>query len=650
MRGTARAEETRPSALGRLVRLADSDAAAAGVLLAATLVALVWANVPGSTYEATWHTPFAVRLGDAVLEMDLRHWVNDALMAVFFCLISLEVKRDLVLGEFRDTRRIRIPVVAALAGLAVPALVFLAVTGLSDQPGEARAAWGVVISTDTAFVLGLLAVVGRSVPVNLRAFVLALSVVDDVGALAVIAVAYTDDLTLLPLAVAVVGLVAVLALRRLRVWRGWAYLLLAVPIWLGVLASGVHPTVAGVAIGLLLPVNPFSAEEVDAAEAAARAYGRTPTSSGAHRAVLSLTRSVSVNERGQRLFRPWVNLAVVPVFALANAGVVLSGETLAAAATSGLTWAIVAGLVVGKVVGVTSASLAAVRLGLGRLPSGLFPRHVIAAGVLSGIGFTISLFIIDLALDDPVLAAEARIGVLAASVVAALLALAAVAVVRAVDRSRLPGRQRLARPVRADRDHVRGRVGAPMELVVYASFVFTNAGRTAEVVDELRQVLGEDLVFVYRHLLTDDPASARAAEAAEAAHAQSRFWPMHDAMAARAGRLDDRTIRRCAVDAGLNLARVDDALASGAHADRVREDDDDARAMALDEPPRFFVNGQLYDGPFDVGAMRTALEQTAGRSRSRAVPAAAPADAPAEDALPVRAPAAREPVDPEPVA
>jgi Na+/H+ antiporter NhaA len=649
VRGTARAEEARPSLLGRVVGLADSDAAAAAVLLAATLVALLWANLPGSTYEGTWHTPFALRLGDAALEMDLRHWVNDALMAVFFCLISLEVKRDLVLGEFRDTRRIRIPVVAALAGLVVPALVFLAVSTWSAQPDEARTAWGVVISTDTAFVLGLLAVVGRAVPVNLRAFVLALSVVDDVGALAVIAVAYTDDLTLLPLAVAAAGLVAVLGLRRMRVWRGGAYLLLAVPIWLGVLASGVHPTVAGVAIGLLLPVHPPSAREVDAAEAAARAYGRTPTSGGAHRAVLSLTRSVSVNERGQRLFRPWVNLAVIPVFALANAGVVLSGETLAAAATSGLTWAIVAGLVVGKVVGVTTASTVAVRLGVGRLPSGLFPRHVLAAGVLSGIGFTISLFIIDLALDDPVLAAEARIGVLAASAIAAVLALGAVAVVRVVDRSRLPGRQRLSRPVGVERDHVRGRAGAPMELVVYASFVFTNAGRTAEVVDELREVLGEDLVFVFRHRLTDDPCSSRAAEAAEAAHAQSRFWPMHDAMAARAGRLDERAIRRCAADAGLNLARVDDALAAGAHADRVREDDDDARGMALDDPPRFFVNGQLYDGPLEAGAMRTALEQTAGRSRGRpAAPVAA--DAPAEDALPVRPPAAREPADREPVA
>ncbi len=643
MRGVSRATESRPTLIGRLARLADSDAAAAGFLLAATLLALLWANLPGSTYEDAWHTPFAITFGDASLELDLRHWVNDALMAVFFCLISLEVRRDLVLGEFRDTRRMRVPVAAAVAGLVVPAAVFLAVTGLTGQPDEARSAWGVVISTDTAFVLGLLAVVGRSVPVNLRVFVLALSVVDDVGALAVIAVAYTDDLQVVPLGAAVAGLVVVVVLRRIGVWRGSAYLLVAVPVWLGVLASGVHPTLAGVAIGMLLPISPPSAEEVDAAEAAARDYGRTPTSGGAHRAVLSLTRSVSVNERGQRLFRPWVNVVVVPVFALANAGVVLTGETLAAAATSGLTWAIVAGLVLGKLVGVTAGALAAVRARLGGLPSGLFPRHLIGAGAMTGIGFTISLFIVDLAIEDPALAAQARIGVLAASGTAAVVALGAVAVVRAVDRSRLPGRQRLGRPVREDRDHVRGTVGAPMELVVYASFVFTNAGRTAEVVDELRRDLGEDLVFVYRHLLTDDPVSARAAEAAEAAAAQARFWPMHDALAARAGRLDDRAVRRCAVDAGLNLARVDDAVAAGTHRERVREDHADAVGMELEEPPRFFVNGQLYDGPLDVGPMRAALELTAGRARSRVPAPARGREEPPEDALPVRAPAVREP-------
>ena len=177
-----------------------------------------------------------------------------------------------------------------------------------------------------------------------------------------------------------------------------------------------------------------------------------------------------------------------------------------------------------------------------------------------------------------------------------------------------------------------------MELVVYASFAFTNAGRTSEVVDELRRTLGDDLVFVYRHLLTDDPVSARAAEAAEAAAAQSRFWPMHDALAARAGRLDERAVRRCAVDAGLNLARVDAALAEGVHADRVREDDGEGHAMGLDEPPRFFVNGQLYDGPLDVGPMLTALEMTAGRSRTKAAPSEPGDDPDADDALPVRPP------------
>ena len=605
----------------RLTRLTGSDAAAAVALLVSTLVALVWANVPGDSYVSFWETPVALRFGSAELELDLRHWINDALMAVFFFLITLEVRHDLVLGEFRDARRIRVPVAAAVAGLVVPTLLFLLVVTLTGQDAEARGAWGVVISTDTAFVAGLLAVVGRSVPVNLRAFVLALSVVDDIGALGVIAVAYTDDLRLVPLAVAVAGLAVVALMRRARVWRWNVYLLVALPIWFGALASGVHPTLAGVGVGLLLPVYGAHLSKVSAAESAARAYGRAPSARGARQVVESLQRSVSLNERAQRALRPWVNFLVVPVFALANTGVVLDGESLRAAAGSGLTWAIVVGLVVGKVTGVTVASVAAVRLGFGRLPSGIFVRHVVSAGLLTGVGFTISLFIVDLALSSPELQTQARIGILVASTASSVVALAAIAVVRAVDRRRLPGRQRLARAVDRDRDHLRGSTDAPAELVVYASFVFSTAGRTVEVVDELRAELGESLLFVYRHLPTDDPVSSIAAQAAEEGAAQGRFWQVHDGLAARVGQLDERAVRRCAADAGMNLARLDDALATGRHVERIEEDIRDARAMALDQPPSFFVNGQLYDGPLDVESMRTALLNSAHHARPGVPPA-----------------------------
>ena len=588
-------------------RLRTSPAAAAAILLAATVAALVWANLPGSTYESFWHTPAAVTVGGAGVSLDLRHWVNDALMALFFFLVSLEAKRELAVGELRDRPRARVPVVAAVAGLVLPAVLYVALLTWAEAPREAVAAWGVVISTDTAFALGLLAVVGRRAPAALRLFLLTLAVVDDVGALAVVALAYTDELRLGPLAVAAAATLAIAGLRRLRVWRGLVYLALAVVTWVAVLESGVHATIAGVAIGLAMPVYPPRREKVEAAMAAAAQFSRAPTPRRGRDAGLRIARAVSVNERLHTLYAPYVNLVVVPVFALANAGVALDGPTLRSAATSPVTWAVVAGLVGGKLLGVTLGTGAAVALRLGRLAPGLHARHLVAGGLVSGIGFTIALFIVDLALTDPVLRSDARIGVLTASVLAALLATAAFGLAARTDRHRRTAADPLIRPVDPARDHLRGDPGAPARLVVYASFAFPDAGRAVETVEELRTELGERLVFVFRHLLTDDPVATEAAQAAEEAAAQGRFWPMHDALAARAGRLSSREVRRCAAEAGLNLDRLDDALRHGAHVARVTEDDADAATMRLPGPPAFFVDDRRYDGPVDVDELRAAL-------------------------------------------
>jgi Na+/H+ antiporter NhaA len=600
-------EPLRGRAVGVTARLRTSPAAAAAVLLAATVTALAWANLPGGTYEAFWHTPAAVSVGGAGVSLDLRHWVNDALMALFFFLVSLEVKRELAVGGLRDRRRARVPVVAAVAGLLLPAGLYVGLLTWADAPREAVAAWGVVISTDTAFALGLLAVVGRRAPAALRLFLLTLAVVDDVGALAVVAVAYTDELRFGPLAVAGAAVLAIVGLRRLRVWRGPAYLVLAAVTWVAVLESGVHATIAGVAIGLAMPVYPPRREKVEAAMHAAAQFSRAPTPRRGRDAGLRIARAVSVNERLHTLYAPYVNLVVVPVFALANAGVVLDGPTLRSAATSPVTWAVVAGLVGGKLLGVTLGTGAAVALRLGRLAPGLHARHLVAGGSVSGIGFTISLFIVDLALTDPVLRADARIGVLTASVLAALLATAAFALAARTDRRRPPADDPLIRPVDPARDHLRGDPGAPAGLTVYASFAFPDAGRAVETVEELRAELGDRLVLVFRHLPVDDPVAREAAQAAEEAAAQGRFWPMHDALAARAGRLSSREVRRCAAEAGLNLARLDDALRHGTHLPRVTEDAVDAATMRLPGPPAFFVAGRRYDGPVDVDELRTAL-------------------------------------------
>ncbi|GAB2476462.1 Na+/H+ antiporter NhaA [Xylanimonas ulmi] len=592
----------------RLQRLSRSSAAAAGALLLATLCALVWANVPGGTYDALWHAEAEIAIGGAELRLDLRHWVNDGLMTLFFLLVSLEVKHAFALGELRDRARARLPVFAAVAGLIVPALLFLVVMSLGDGDPRAVGAWGAVISTDTAFALGLLALVGRSAPPALRLFILTLAVVDDVGALAVVAVAFTDDLAVIPMAVAALALVGLAVLSRIGVWRGPVYLAVAVVAWLAFLASGVHATVAGVAIGLVLPVHAPRRERVQEAATSAREFSRAPNPRRGRDATLRIARAVSVNERLQTLFGPYVNLLVVPVFALANAGVVLDGPSLLGAATSTLTWAVVVGLVVGKFVGVVCGVGAALALGAARLAPGLHVRHVAAAGAISGMGFTISLFIVDLSLDDAETQSQARIGVLAATVVAAALSSAVFAVARRRDRRAGDETPRLLRPVDPARDHLRGPADAPSQLVVYASFAYSTAGRFEELLDELRERLGDRLLIVFRHLPTADPVALEAAQASEAAASQGRFWEMRDALARAGGQLTSREVRRCAARAGLNVDRVEDAVQSGRHLARVTEDAVDAEAIGSGEPPQIFVNDRLYQGPVDIDDLEAQLE------------------------------------------
>ncbi|MEQ9092640.1 MAG: Na+/H+ antiporter NhaA, partial [Miltoncostaeaceae bacterium] len=399
-------------------RFIHTQASSAGLLLLATLAALVWANSAfGSTYEELWHTEFSLRLGDHTLTEDLRHWVNDGLMVFFFFAVGLELRRELSMGELTDRRRLRIPVLAAVAGIAVPAAVFLAF----NPSGEAAQGWGVAISTDTAFVLGVLALAGSAVPTQLRVFLLTLAVVDDVAALAIIALFYSDDVAVAPLIVAAAGAVTILALARLRVWRGPAYFVVGTVVWLAMLESGVHPAIAGVVVAFCSPAYAPRRAEVEHAAGLARRFRQSPAPSLARSAKLSFERAISPNERMQELLHPYTSFVVVPVFALANAGVVVDGAALRAALTSSLTLGIVAGLVVGKLLGVGLLTLLLARAGAGELPRGTTPGAVVAGGVLTGIGFTVSRVIVDLAFTSPQLVQEAKIGVLVASTIAALL-------------------------------------------------------------------------------------------------------------------------------------------------------------------------------------------------------------------------------------
>lgn len=397
--------------------LAD-EAGGGAALLIATVVALLWANSPWwPTYEAFWHTTVSVSFGDHSTGIDLLHLVNDGAMSVFFLVLGLEISREVTSGDLGDRRTVLVPTLGAIGGMVVPIVIYLGFNWGTD----AAHGWGIVMSSDTAFVLGLLALFGPRCPDQLRLFLLALAVVDDVAAVTVMAVFYSDSVQPLPIVAAAVLLVAILALRWLGVWRLGPYLALAVVLWFAVYESGVHPTLAGVLVGLLISARPSRSDQIQRLRVYGRALIEVPTAQRARLASLAASASVSPAERLERMLHPWSAYLVVPVFGLANAGVHLDAEALRTAATSPITIGTAVALVVGNAVGITAASGIALRLGLGVLPGRVRYSHLVGGAILAGIGFTISLFIAELAFDDAVLHEQAKIGILLGSVVAAVL-------------------------------------------------------------------------------------------------------------------------------------------------------------------------------------------------------------------------------------
>lgn len=581
----------------------SGNVGAAALLLAATVLALVWVNAPfGATYEAFWQTELGVSLGDIEFSLSLQHWVNDGLMTFFFLIVGFEVKQELVLGELADRRRAAVPAIAALVGLAVPALVYVAFNLADGEVG----AWGVVISTDTAFVIGILALLGTAVPPQLRVFLLAVAIGDDVGALTVIAVVYTEDLDLLALAVAAAGVLAMVGLRELRVWRGPAYLVVGAVSWVALYLSGVHPTLLGVAVALLTPAYLPRRGEVEDAVRLTQTYGQSPNAGYARAARLSIERSTPPGPRVRELWQPWVSFVFVPLFALANAGVSLSAETLTASLTSPITIGVVAGLVVGKFVGISLGTWLAVTLRLGTLAPGIDRPQVIGGAALSGLGFTISLFIIDLAFADEGLANQARVGVLMASVIAGILG-SILLRVAALRRPVEAGPPLLDPPVDVERDHIRGPVDAPLTLVGYGDFEAPYRGWGA--IAELQERLGDRFRYVYRHAPQPDahPQAQLAAEAAEAAAAQGRFWEMHDRLYTHQDQLGAADLVAHAAAIGLDVPRFTRDLGSGRFARHVRHDTESAQASGVTGLPAFYVGGRLHSGQHDARTLSAAL-------------------------------------------
>ena len=404
-----------------------TETSSAVLLLAAAALALAWANSPWREgYEQLWRTVLTIRVGDWSISEDLRHWVNDGLMSLFFLVVGLEIKREFLIGELRDRRTAALPVVAALGGMVVPAVIYVAL----NAGGEGSNGWGIPMATDIAFAMGVLTAAARSAPAGLRPFLLTLAIVDDIGAIVVIAIFYSGGVAPAPLLVAALIVAAMLALHRFDVRATVVYVVLGIALWVAFWESGVHPTIAGVILGFLTPAHPFQRPGAVSEEAIRTAQATmdepNPPDAGAPqwlRLAWLSREAVSPLARVEAALHPWTSYVIVPLFALANAGIELSGDAVRRSATSRVTLGVILGLVVGKVVGIIGASKLAVAAGLGRLAPGSGWRQMLGVSAVAGIGFTVSLFITDLAFAEERLAEEAKIGILAASVLAALLGL-----------------------------------------------------------------------------------------------------------------------------------------------------------------------------------------------------------------------------------
>ncbi|SOD71670.1 sodium/proton antiporter (NhaA family) [Jatrophihabitans sp. GAS493] len=399
-------------------RFLQTEAGSAMLLLVATVAALIWANLPQwHSYISFWSTPISIEVGNHGLSLDLQHWINDAAMAIFFLVVGLEISREVTVGDLRTVKSVAAPALGAIGGLAVPALLYL----LINHGGPGAHGWGIPMSTDTAFLVGILALFGPRCPDRLRLFLLTLAIVDDIGAIAVLGIFYTKDVSMVALLISAL-LVGVLALLRwLGVWRLTPYVGVGILLWLAVYASGVHPTLAGVLVGLLVPAKTVDSVERERLRYFGQALIERASPGRARLAVSAARAAVPANDRLQEALHPVSAFIVVPLFGLANAGVHLNADVLQDALTSRVTIGIILALLVGNTVGITLGATIALQTGLGRLPGGVRYGHVIGGAVLAGIGFTISLFVTDLAFDSPHLRDLAKIGVLTGSLLAAVL-------------------------------------------------------------------------------------------------------------------------------------------------------------------------------------------------------------------------------------
>ncbi len=429
-RPPTRAQRVAERAFLAVERFLHIEAASGIVLLGAAIIALVWANSPWAhAYHALWHLPASLGIGEWQFSRPLHFWVNDVLMTVFFLVVGMEIRREIHAGALADLRSAALPLVAAAGGVVVPALIYHAL----NPGGAALAGWAVPTATDIAFAVGVLALFGRSIPGNVRVLLLALAIIDDIAAVLIIAMFYSDALVHVGAFVAVGGIAMVLVLQAAGVGTAYAYVLPAIVVWTGLLELGIHPTLAGIVLGLMTPVRPTRSREapLQMAVRAVQDIGATATGwqgDGIEHPLRRLRWAQRELQppvvRVQAALHPWVAFGVMPLFALANAGVSLDGVDVIQVGTSAVTLGVFLGLVAGKPLGIVAASWLAVKAGWCRLPDGVSWAGVLLVGLLGGIGFTMSIFIAMLAFSDEALLAAAKLGILLASLTAALLGFA----------------------------------------------------------------------------------------------------------------------------------------------------------------------------------------------------------------------------------
>jgi Na+/H+ antiporter NhaA len=596
-----------------------TESGSAGLLLAAVVAAIIWANIDIGSYERVWHATFSIRLDGVHLTRDVRTWINSGLMTLFFLVVGLEARREFDLGDLRERRRFVLPLVAGVVGMVVPVSIYLAATaGQSSAHG-----WGVAMSSDTALALGLLAVLGRDVPDRARVFLLTIFVVDDLVALVVIAVAYSNHIDVLHLLIAVAVFVVLLVAVVRHVHSRVLYVVLAFTMWAALLASGVDPIVTGLVVGLSASAYTPDRQDLETATLLVKLFREQPTSELARSARVGIAATLSPNERMQAVLHPWTSYLIVPLFALANAGIALDGSFLRHAYTTPIALGILIGYVVGKPVAVVASSWLVARLSKGRIQPPVGWAAVLGSGTIAGIGFTVALLIADRAFTGAELA-EAKLGVLSAAVVAAAstwLVYRLTALLPAKRRAlALVGDPRLIQDlvpeVNVERDHIRGHPDASITVIEFGDFECPYCGQAEPVARAL--LADTDLRFVWRHLpLTDvHPAAELAAEAAEAAAEQGKFWEMHDCLLDHQDQLEPEDLMRYAERLGLDLDRFRDDLNGHAFRTRVAQDVESADISGATGTPTFFINGQRHYGAYDEDSLKAAISTARAQLRA----------------------------------